>query len=243
MSTTARGAPSSCPEIRARLTAPHFGVPEYASGAKPKRSAATAGQTEVYFSDPLWRFGHGKVELAASALMALTAIGAVLGRWQWARLLATAAAVVTLAGVLLNPAAAVMPGLLHVALVVALILGCPPDLPPDSGTARRRAAGMTLLLVVPLAGLRAVAPALMLGQTTWTLLLLAGALLVAVAAQGGRDHRMAGILVASLPWVVLPMLGYRMVGQYLIWIAMTYPLAYGLGLLLHRLRPRTVGSA
>ncbi|MGW7411936.1 hypothetical protein [Streptomyces sp. NPDC054863] len=54
---------------------------------------------------------------------------------------------------------------------------------------------------------------------------------------------MAGILVASLPWAVLPMLGYRMVGEYLIRIAMTYPLAYGIGLLLHRLRPRTVGSA
>ncbi|MEN8651742.1 hypothetical protein ABCR94_14220 [Streptomyces sp. 21So2-11] len=46
MNTTARSGPSNCPEIRAQLVAPHFGVPEYASGANPKRSAATAGQTE-----------------------------------------------------------------------------------------------------------------------------------------------------------------------------------------------------
>ncbi|MCX5203177.1 hypothetical protein OG897_17195 [Streptomyces sp. NBC_00237] len=199
--------------------------------------------TGMQYFDPHQRIGNGKTALAAAALMALAASAAVHGRWQWTRLLAVATAVTTLAGALLHPAGTAVPGLLHAGLIAVLILGCPPDLPPQSGRARSRVAAMTLLLAVPLVGIRAATPTQNVGPAMWTLVLLAGALLIAVAAQGGRDHRVTGILVASLPWAVLPVLGYRLVGQYLIWIAITYPLAYGIGLLLHRLRPRTMGNA
>ncbi|WP_424213322.1 hypothetical protein ACN20G_15245 [Streptomyces sp. BI20] len=201
--------------------------------------------TGAFFFDPVGRFGNGRVELVASVLLALSGPAILLGRWPWARLLVLAGVAVSVADLVVHPdpAGGFPARLLHVVLLLALVLGCPPDLPPVAERHRRRTAALILLVAGPLIVFRLGVPILVVSATTLTLLALAGAFLVAVASEGARHHRPVGVLLAAVPWACAPVYGFVVVGQNLLWIAVAFPFAYAVGLLVHALRGRAADSA
>ncbi len=143
----------------------------------------------------------GPFGFVLNGLLALALLGAVAGRWTWARPLA----LIGSAGLLLAAATLaphVAPGLIpFLALVIVLLLCAPPDLQPLSLRSRWAMLGTAAAIVLPPVAWSVGVPGLVpSGRTPWPLVVMAAVILASLARPRPTPAAVTGAFLATLPW-------------------------------------------